>query len=185
MHQMFYMAHWFVLWGWLQNSLFVSHLPKQLFTTMWWMNTAWLKCRCCVDLSTMTSVSFLSTMTECSSTTPIYHDRFIFLSHCIPSQHPIMCVTDGCTIGCFFMFHDLFALIKVTQKHNDICMDKSYCCHLTMTHTFSMDHLSHWIHWHHLCHVQQGFDNDTTESKFAIFMRQPHMKIANLLDIYI
>ena len=97
-----------------------------------------------------------------------HNDRFISLSHCIPSQHPIMCAADSCTVGCVFMFHDLFALIKVTQNHNEVCMDTSYCCHLTTTHTFS-------THLHHLCHVQWGFNNDTTEGKFAIFVRQPHI----------
>ncbi len=81
------------------------------------------------------SVFFLSTTTDCSSASPIYNDRFISLSHCIPSQHPIMCVADSCTVGCVFMFHDLFALIKVTQNHNEVCMDTSYCCHLTTTHS--------------------------------------------------
>ena len=66
------------------------------------------------------------------------------------------------------MFHDLFALIKVTQNHNEVCMDTSYCCHLTTTHTFS-------THLHQLCRVQRGFNNDTTEGKFAIFVRQPHI----------
>ncbi len=32
-----------------------------------------------------------------------------------------------------------FALIKVTQKHNEVCMDTSYYCYLTTTCIFSMD----------------------------------------------